>query len=106
MGEHDVSSRIVPDKLCLANLSMSKPVPLHRACPATAPCIAGPHCFASGGGWTGFDSAGPAGCGKGGKTNMDGGNPNGIHICSCRTDTGPWVVQRRGATQDAFSCKN
>ncbi len=96
---------VVADSFCMG-LSGTKPAPLTRQCPASAPCLPGPSCFASGGGWTGFDAAGHSGCGLGGKTNMDGGSHTGVHTCQCKTEGGAWETQTRGATQDANDCKN
>jgi len=106
MKETDMGQSVVADSFCLGD-GGTKPDPLTRQCVATAPCLPGPSCFASGGGWTGFDSSGPSGCGLGGKTNMDGGGSHsGIHKCECKTAGGAWVEQTRGATQDANDCKN
>ena len=93
---------VVADSLC----TEPKPAPLTRDCVASAPCLPGPSCMVSGGGWTGFGSAGNSGCGLGGKTNMDGGGGTGIHKCSCQTKAGAWELQTRGSTQDANNCKN
>jgi hypothetical protein len=105
MKETDMGQSVVADSFCMGS-NGTKPSPLTRQCPASAPCLPGPSCFASGGGWTGFDSAGPAGCGLGGKTNMDGGSQKGVHTCECKTASGSWEAQTRGSTQDANDCKN
>ena len=70
---------VVADSFCMSS-NGTKPAPLTRECPASAPCLPGPSCFASGGGWTGFDSSGEGACGPpSSKTNMDDGAHAGIH---------------------------
>ena len=105
--ETDLSSATVADSFCAGN--GTKPPALTRQCPATQPCVSGPYCFVSGGGWTGFDASGLGGCGAGSsKSNMDDGGSKVNHTCQCQTKTGaPWVNQTRGhATSSAGNCKN
>ena len=106
MKETDLSESKVDDSFCSY---APKPAARTAQCVATAPCLSGPHCSASGGGWTGFDASGPGGCGLGGKTNLDGGSGShgGIHNCTCaKSLDGPWELQTRNGNQNANGCKN
>ena len=128
MKETDLVQTKVDDSFCME----PKPAVMTRACVPTAPCLPGPACFASGGvhprilnlssqlvrwpmesvmtdcvrtgGWTGFDAAGPGGCGLGGKTNMDGGARRANRCQLCGSLSSVVCTQRASQLRRSLSC--